>query len=64
MKNNKYRPGQVVILKRTKSPVQLYKKGGLPFIDSGGYAYIYNAVEGWVHISEIRPLTHREKGEK
>jgi len=55
------------MIKKMKTPVQLYKKGGLPFIDKDGYVYAYghdgHGSIGWLHIDEVRPLTKREKGE-
>jgi len=32
--------------------------------DSSGYVYAHGGREGWYHVSELRPLTARESGQR
>jgi len=62
MKQSQVKNGMVVMLKNSRMPVQIYRKMGLPLVDASGYVYLYGGPDGWVHVTEIRPLTAKEKG--
>ena len=68
----KFRVGQVVgakdgsygelVTPHAARPLQCSGRGSYTLFNNEGYVYVRGAKEQWYHVSELRPLTKRERG--